>query len=305
MALRSDHQRGFTLIELLVVMAIIGMLIALFLPAIQAAREAARRSQCQNNLKQLGLALHSYHDSLSVFPPGYIARDLSDPEDTAPGWGWASMLLPYLDQSPAYASCNFDLAIHYQANTTIGRQRLEVLMCPSDTKAGVFDVTDENDVVLAVQVATNSYAACFGSGGEIGEEPDLSNGMFFRNSKIGVRDIIDGTNSTFALGERVAALSQTPWYGAVPFGIARVTPGAPVHSTAIEEAPVQVLAHTGSHPLDHPDSDPDDFFSLHKGGVYFLMGDGSVRFIKSTIDFGVLHSLSTRNGQESFSVTDF
>src|SRR5262245_5143700 len=194
MTLRSYHERGFTLIELLVVMAIIDMLIALFLPAIQAAREAARRSQCQNNLKQLGLALHNYHDSLSVFPPGYIARDLSDPEDTAPGWGWASMPLPDLGQSPMYSSCNFDLAIQHQANTTVGRQRLEVLMCPSDTKAGVFDVTDENDVVLGVQVATNSYAACFGSGGEIGEEPDLSNGMFFRNSKIRVREIIDGTN---------------------------------------------------------------------------------------------------------------
>jgi prepilin-type processing-associated H-X9-DG protein len=215
------------------------------------------------------------------------------------------MMLPYLDQATLFNRCNFDLAVEHPANTTACRTPLEGFMCPTDVKAGAFDVTDSAGNVLAVQFATNSYAACFGSGGEIGATPDLSNGMFYRNSAIRFRDVLDGTSQTLAVGERAAALSQTPWSGAVAFGVARVTPGAPVHSTAVEEAPVQALAHTGSHPLDDPDSDPDDFYSMHKGGVHFLMTDGSVRFLKSTIDFDVLHGLSTRAGQESLNSAEF
>ena len=304
-ALRRNALRGFTLIELLVAIAIIGVLIALILPAVQAAREAARRTLCKNNLKQIGLALHNYHDTVRAFPPGYISVDSLNPENTAPGWGWGSMLLPYLDQATVFNSCNFDLAVEHLANSTVRATLLEVFMCPTDPKTGLFDVTDASGAVRATQVATNSYAACFGSGGEIGQTPDAGNGMFYRNSQIRVRDILDGTNSTFAIGERAAVLTQTPWAGAVAFGVARVTPDAPVYSNAIEEAPVQVLAHTGSHTLDDHESDPDDFFSPHKGGVHFLMGDGSVRFLKSTMDFGVLHALSTRAGSEMLEATDY
>jgi prepilin-type N-terminal cleavage/methylation domain-containing protein len=301
----SKRSDAFTLIELLVAIAIIAILIALLLPAVQYAREAARRTQCKNNLKQIGLALHNYHSALGVFPPAYIAADLTDPENTAPGWGWTSMLLPYLDQGPVYNRCNFDLPIEHPTNITVQGERLSLFMCPTDTMAHPFDVTDDSGGILASQVATNSYAACFGSGGEIGKSPDLGNGFFFRNSSLRVRDIVDGTNSTIAIGERSAALSQNAWVGAVAFGVSRVTAGAPVYSVAVEEAPVQVLAHTGSHALDDPESDPDDFFSLHKGGVHFLMGDGAVRFLKSTVDFDVLHALSTRAGRESLSATDF
>ena len=302
---RACVSAAFTLIELLVAIAIIGLLIALMMPAIQAAREAARRTQCKNNLKQIGLALHNYHGTVGVFPPGYVAADIIDPENTAPGWGWGSMLLPYLEQASVFNGCNFDLAIEHPANTTTGRTRLDVFICPTDIRTGQFDVSDDSGNILAILFSTNSYAGCFGSGGEIGETPEISTGLFYRNSQIRVRDIFDGTSSTIAIGERAATLTQTPWVGAVAFGVARVTAGAPVFSDAVEEAPVQVLAHTGSHPLDHPESDPDDFFSLHKGGVHFLMADGSVRFLKSTVDFEVLHALSTRAGLESLSSTDY
>jgi prepilin-type N-terminal cleavage/methylation domain-containing protein/prepilin-type processing-associated H-X9-DG protein len=303
----KHHRRSsaFTLIELLVVMAIIGVLLALLLPAVQSAREAARKIQCTNNLRQIGLALHNYQASHSVFPPGYISTDPTNPENTWPGWGWAAMLLPELEQSDLFNRCNFDLSVDHAANTTAAQTRLAVFACPSDTRAGRFDVTDDSGATRASQYATNSYAAAFGSDGEVGTDPDLGNGMFFRNSRISLRDVTDGSNSTLCIGERVAALTQTPWAGAVPFGVARVTPGAPVFSDAVEEAPVQVLAHTGSHPLKDVESDPDDFFSLHSGGVNFLMGDGSVRFLKSTVHIDVLHALSTRGGLEPLSATDY
>src|SRR5258708_31972905 len=113
-----SRRTGFTLIELLVVIAIIAVLVSLLLPAVQQAREAARRSQCKNNLKQIGLALHNYHDSFSVFPPGYIAGSpfVDGETDTSPGWSWASMILPQLDQGPLSASINFSLPIQAPAN---------------------------------------------------------------------------------------------------------------------------------------------------------------------------------------------
>ena len=297
--------RGFTLIELLVVMAIIGLLVALLLPAVQMVREAARSVQCKNHLKQMGIALHNYHASINVFPPGYIAADASDPLNTAPGWGWASMLLPFLDQTVVFNRCNFDLAVEHPANTTAYRSGLSVFMCPTDTKAGAFDELDNAEAVLARELATNSYAACFGSGGDIDERPDLGNGLFFRNSRVCVRDVIDGTHSTLAIGERSAALTQTAWAGAVASGTARVTPGAPVYSHEAEEGAVQVLAFIGEHSLDNPACEPTDFFSLHQGGVHFLMTDGSVRLIKRTVDFEVLHALATRAGGEPLDGTQY
>ena len=157
---------GFTLIELLVVIAIIAVLIALLLPAVQAAREAARRVQCVNNLKQMGIALHNYHDALSVFPPGYIAASkfIDGETDTAPGWSWAAMILPQLDQGPLYSATNVYLPIQAPANTTAVQTILTGFWCPSDQvpPGGTFPVTDGLGNTVAT-VAPSSYAACTGN----------------------------------------------------------------------------------------------------------------------------------------------
>ncbi|MGO9919341.1 MAG: DUF1559 domain-containing protein, partial [Isosphaeraceae bacterium] len=124
--------RAFTLIELLVVIAIIAVLIALLLPAVQSAREAARRIQCCNNLKQIGIALHNYHDAIGAFPPGYLS--LMDPvtfDNDGPGWGWASFSLNQMEQLPVYNSINFELRIEFPANQTARLTVLGSFLCPS------------------------------------------------------------------------------------------------------------------------------------------------------------------------------
>src|SRR6478609_9116964 len=124
------ERRAFTLIELLVVIAIIAVLIALLLPAVQQAREAARRTQCRNNLKQIGLALHNYHDAYQLFPPGYVDRngnpDLTPDNDLGPGWGWASFILPQLDQGNVYNQINFNIGVGLGSNATVSKLSMTV-----------------------------------------------------------------------------------------------------------------------------------------------------------------------------------
>ena len=164
-----SRTKGFTLIELLVVIAIIGVLVALLLPAVQAAREAARRAQCVNNLKQIGLALFNYESSISTFPPGYIDpqnNPINTPDlDMGQGWGWAAMLLPFMEQQPLYSSINFSLGIttsNRRANSTAAVTSLAVFQCPSDGNPQpcvLYDSTFTNPIAT---VAHSNYAAVCG-----------------------------------------------------------------------------------------------------------------------------------------------
>src|SRR4051794_12472450 len=132
------RRHGFTLIELLVVIVIIAVLIALLLPAVQAAREAARRATCVNNLKQIGLALHNYHDSFNVFPPGYVSAQtrgshpVFDGNDIGMGWAWGSMILPQMEQAPITNAINFSLSSYHAENDTVTYVRMTSYICPSD-----------------------------------------------------------------------------------------------------------------------------------------------------------------------------
>src|SRR5262249_34593035 len=148
------------------------------------------------------------------------------------------------------------------ANTSIRTAILRIFLCPSDRSTGNFTVLDSTGAGIA-DAATNSYAACYGAGGEIGDDPDKGNGLFFRNSRLRIGDITDGTSTTICVGERPSLFTQTAWAGAISRGTTRITPGAPVLSRSVEEAPTQTLAHTGSHTINDANADPDDFFTPH------------------------------------------
>ncbi len=300
-ACRSD---GFTLIELLVVIAIIAVLISLLLPAVQSVREAARRTQCINNLKQMGLALHNYHDALSVFPPGYIAAKpfVNGETDTAPGWSWASMMLPQLDQSPLFSSINFYLPVQAPANTTGVQTNLNVFLCPSDQILGsTFAITDGFGNTVAT-VAPSSYAASTGSDAAdvaLGLNNDGSgNGPFYRDSAVRISYVIDGTSQTVLLLERAWGDTDGTWVGAPAGGVVMRGPQNPCPGSALATylAPCLVLAHC--HLLNtnsDTDSGLDDPSSFHPGGANVLFTDGSVHFIRSILgDAGVNPDGSTR-----------
>jgi prepilin-type N-terminal cleavage/methylation domain-containing protein len=326
------RRRAMTLIELLVVIAIIGVLISLLLPAVQAARETVRRSSCQNNLRQMGLALQIYHESLGTYPAGYLRDKLSgiapppapvpppSPvppirrldaappnlliESSQPGWGWAALLLPYVEQQPLQSSIPFATPVESPDCADVRTVRLSLYTCPSDIHTGVFTVLDENNAPLA-DAATNSYAACFGAYGLINTDPDTGTGLFQRNSGRRMAEILDGTSQTIALGERGCILAQGPWAGVLTGGTCRTIPGAPVYTAVVEKAPSMVLARAGNRELNSPYSEPYDFFSPHIGVVQFVFADGSVQSLATSIDLEVLHALSTRDGNEPIDGSDY
>jgi prepilin-type N-terminal cleavage/methylation domain-containing protein/prepilin-type processing-associated H-X9-DG protein len=309
---RARSRPAFTLIELLVVIAIIGVLIALLLPAVQQAREAARRISCNNNLKQVGLALHNYAEAHGVFPPGYSSlwkRDGSDPgyadDDVGPGWAWGSMILPQLEQSSLWSSINFSLTMTYPQNNTAQLSRINTYLCPSDTTRITVPVRDGTNTQTIYTVGTGNYVGMFGTG-EIGDAPGAGKGMFYRNSRTTFADLQDGSSQTLAVGERSHNLSYVTWTGRAVGGYLFKTSsfegGTDQFAVDPEESFTMVLGPVGLEDLprtpNHPRAHVEDYWSRHPGGVNFLFGDGSVRFVKNTIAPTVYQALATRSGRE-------
>jgi prepilin-type N-terminal cleavage/methylation domain-containing protein/prepilin-type processing-associated H-X9-DG protein len=292
--------RGFTLIELLVVIAIIGVLCAILLPAIQAAREAARRSSCSNNLRQMGLGLHGYHEAHSTFPMGYVATPDPDPYQTSPGWGWGAMILPQIEQSALFDSANFLLPLERPEIQTTRITAIGVYICPADRNPGRY-VATRIDGSPVGEFQTNSYAACYGAGLDVDDQPGAGNGLFCRNAVVRLADVRDGTSSTIALGERGACLVRTPWAGTPSQAISSFTPGSSFlgyHIGDIGRGAALVVAHVDDVNFNAPGTGPDDFYSPHPLGGNFLFVDGSAHFVRDTIDLTVLRALCTRDRGE-------
>jgi prepilin-type N-terminal cleavage/methylation domain-containing protein/prepilin-type processing-associated H-X9-DG protein len=308
-----DGRLGFTLIELLIVIAILGVLIALLLPAVQFAREGARRTRCRNHLRQIGLALHNYQEAHASFPPGYVADvDRTEPDehnDHALGWSWGSLLLAQLGEEALYSSLNFSLSIDVFANATSRIRQLEVFLCPSSHNLGRWSVTDETGSTVLAEVATGNYVGVFGLG-ELAGHIDAGEGLFYRNSSVNPAQIVDGTSRTFAVGERSSNLSPVTWTGRVPHGWSFATPrgqgGTVVSNPPPEPAFVMILGPLGLEDGRRTPNDPEahieDFWSWHPGGVNFLLADGSVQFFSDRIDVEVYRAMGTRNGGEAANV---
>lgn len=291
------RRMGFTLIELLVVIAIIAILIALLVPAVQKVREAAARIQCSNNLKQIGLACHSYHDVNKVLPPGYTATAAY--HSTSPGWGWAAHILPYIEQDNAFQKINLLQPLETQP---IIQQMISVYLCPADTTPpGPFPISNALMSTICT-AAPCSYAATCGS--DASEVDDFDgNGIFYRNSRTHLTDISDGTSNTTMIGDRACMDSLGIWAGAPNGAVIRPGPSNPWQN-AVGPAPALVLVHNNwINITTDSDGGLDDFSSKHFGGVNLVFADGSVRFIRSITVDGPVHlafwAMGTRAGEDS------
>ncbi|QDU59852.1 hypothetical protein Pan216_06850 [Planctomycetes bacterium Pan216] len=304
---------AFTLVELLVVIAIIGTLVALLLPAVQQAREAARRTQCQNKLKQLGVALHAYHESHRFFPPGTITDGSGSPSNvicnihkdsdaaTRARAPWAVMILPYLDDQALYDRFNFDGRFLAYAdcggtqaveNYDVQFQRNSSFECPSDP-------------LIHVGRARSTYFGVMGGGNDrrcttTSTRRHWTSGIFWNNSKVGLSQITDGSANVFMIGEskyqpmgvgNPALGCDGSWAGSV---YARASNHGQAATLAGAEIPINsVTDDVATNNLFVQQSRL--FGSHHPGGCHFTMADGSVHFVTEGIDLTLYQTLAVRD----------
>jgi len=288
------RRRGFTLVELLVVIAIIGILIGMLLPAVQQVREAARRIQCGNNIRQVALGVMNYESAYRRFPAGWTSESQFV---STPGWAWSTEILPFIEQGNLFNQINLDLPVLDPINSVVHQERLNVYLCPSDPAAEILDfnqplagtgtvgsgstTSPSASSSGALLLSRSNYSGSFGSI-EIEDNPFMGNGIFFGNSLIRFGSITDGSSNTIMIGERTNELGGISWMGVMP---------------SLDEPFARVVGATDHAPNDDGNGF-EDFRSFHPGGINVGIGDGSVQFIPETISETVFQAYGSRNGGE-------
>jgi prepilin-type N-terminal cleavage/methylation domain-containing protein/prepilin-type processing-associated H-X9-DG protein len=297
----ASRRKGFTLIELLVVIAIIAVLVAILLPAVQQAREAARSSQCKNNLKQIGVALHNYHESHGVFPPGQIRGKIATPDvELGNGFSWGAMLLPHMDQAGLYNKLDFNTLAFEGVNKTVilANQGIPGVICPSDVnRTKVRNIHGSTNTYYMASLPGTSY---FGNSGAFNNwsdstSPNLSGGFFTIDPApvSNLSKFADGSSNMIAVVEKSARVwTGGSWLGAQHHTMGSGTPGNDV--ACCQDWWLNFAMYPPSNDLrkfSAPTHTNIRVSSDHAGGVNVVMADGAVRFIAE----GIEHILDTTN----------
>jgi prepilin-type N-terminal cleavage/methylation domain-containing protein len=305
--LQVRARRGFTLIELLVVIAIIAILIALLLPAVQAARTAARRTQNRNNLKQLGLALHMYHDANRTFPPGWVGvQNGQQYWNGGNGWCWATLVLPYIEQNNIYRKLNLlDSVTAAENNAIYVANPLQGLFRnPNDVGPETFVISTSSTPGPATPICTLPTSNYVGNWGTTDADncyalpvgaACVGNGVFYLNSRVRLRDITDGTSQTFMIGQHLTEAQPTLSYGGDTFAWFSTWVGVVPNAQSSISRVLGVADHVPNDPAHHQ----DDFSGIYDPGAFFCYCDGSVGFISENMDKAAYQSMATIQGGEA------
>ncbi|MBA4031444.1 MAG: prepilin-type cleavage/methylation domain-containing protein [Planctomyces sp.] len=296
----ASRRTGFTLIELLVVIAIIAVLIALLLPAVQQAREAARRTQCRNNLKQLGLAMHNYHDVAGTLPIG-VMRAGANLTITVSGYTWFRRILPHIDQAAIYNA--YDQNANYYStdpNRTLSQTPIPMLRCPSDTLAAFFTSIPQYNYLVNVgntNIGKGNVNGATYSAGPF-DFTDTREGKAIPFAKIS-----DGLSNTLMMGEIRVGTASPDYRGLVQYGMnASLTGNLPPNTPIADLVPSGQCVSTVDHPCaigsNTGYTHQLSMRSRHTGGAHALLCDGSVKFLSDNADTNVVRSLSTISGGE-------